>query len=107
MLGNKVHPIHFGYYYKRYSDQSLTCLYFQTHEQLWLEIAEKVTMCVQQIIEFAKMVPGFMSLLQDDQIMLLKGTNIDNISARCFSMRLHTWPFQGPSCSRHCLEQLI
>ena len=45
----------------------------QTHEQLWLEIAEKVTMCVQQIIEFAKMVPGFMSLLQDDQIMLLKG----------------------------------
>ena len=46
----------------------------QTHEQLWLEIAEKVTMCVQQIIEFAKMVPGFMSLLQDDQIMLLKGT---------------------------------
>ena len=38
-----------------------------------MEIAEKVTMCVQQIIEFAKMVPGFMSLLQDDQIMLLKG----------------------------------
>ena len=48
--------------------------FLQTHEQLWLEIAEKVTMCVQQIIEFAKMVPGFMSLLQDDQIMLLKGT---------------------------------
>ena len=30
-------------------------------------------MAVQQIIEFAKMVPGFMNLLQDDQIMLLKG----------------------------------
>ena len=30
-------------------------------------------MTVQQIIEFAKMVPGFMTLLQDDQIMLLKG----------------------------------
>ena len=28
---------------------------------------------VQQIIEFAKFVPGFISLLQDDQIMLLKG----------------------------------
>ena len=48
-------------------------IFLQTHEQLWLEIAEKVTMCVQQIIEFAKMVPSFMSLLQDDQIMLLKG----------------------------------
>ena len=30
-------------------------------------------MAVQQIIEFAKMLPGFMNLLQDDQIMLLKG----------------------------------
>ena len=38
-----------------------------------MEIAEKVTMTVQQIIEFAKMVPGFMNLQQDDQIMLLKG----------------------------------
>ena len=45
----------------------------QSHEKLWVEIAEKVTMAVQQIIEFAKMVPGFMNLLQDDQIMLLKG----------------------------------
>lgn len=45
----------------------------QSHEQLWWEIAEKLTMAVQQIIEFCKMVPGFMNLLQDDQIMLLKG----------------------------------
>ena len=48
-------------------------VFLQTHEQLWVEIAEKVTMTVQNIIEFAKMVPGFMNLLQDDQIMLLKG----------------------------------
>ena len=48
-------------------------LTLQTHRQLWVEIAEKLTVAVQQIIEFAKMVPGFMSLLQDDQIMLLKG----------------------------------
>lgn len=27
---------------------------------------------IQQIIEFAKMVPGFMKLSQDDQIVLLK-----------------------------------
>ena len=44
----------------------------QTHEELWCEVADKVTAAVQQIIEFAKMVPGFMSFLQDDQIMLLK-----------------------------------
>ena len=45
----------------------------QPYDRLWLEIAERVTLAVQQIIEFAKMVPGFMNLLQDDQIMLLKG----------------------------------
>lgn len=51
-------------------------LYFvvcqQTRSQLWSEVAEKITIAVQQIIEFAKMLPGFMDLSQDDQIMLLK-----------------------------------
>lgn len=51
---------------------------FQAHEELWLECAQKLTTVIQQIIEFAKMVPGFMKLSQDDQIVLLKaGTQID------------------------------
>ena len=37
-----------------------------------MELADKLTNCVQQIIDFSKMVPGFMQLLQDDQISLLK-----------------------------------
>lgn len=37
-----------------------------------MELADKITLAVQQIIEFAKMIPGFMDLSQDDQIMLLK-----------------------------------
>ena len=45
---------------------------FQAHETLWLECASKLTTVIQQIIEFAKMVPGFMKLSQDDQIVLLK-----------------------------------
>ena len=43
-----------------------------TNEQLWLECAQKLTAVIQVIIEFAKMVPGFMKLSQDDQIVLLK-----------------------------------
>lgn len=39
---------------------------------LYIELADKLTSCVQQIIDFSKMVPGFMQLLQDDQIALLK-----------------------------------
>jgi nuclear receptor subfamily 1 group F protein 4 len=37
-----------------------------------VECAQKLTAVIQQIIEFAKMVPGFMKLSQDDQIVLLK-----------------------------------
>lgn len=49
---------------------------FQAHEQLWLECAQKLTTVIQQIIEFAKMVPGFMKLTQDDQIVLLKAGDL-------------------------------
>ncbi|XP_054280037.1 probable nuclear hormone receptor HR3 isoform X5 [Macrosteles quadrilineatus] len=48
-----------------------------SHEQLWLECAQKLTTVIQQIIEFAKMVPGFMKLTQDDQIVLLKAGSFE------------------------------
>lgn len=47
------------------------------HEELWLECAQKLTSVIQQIIEFAKMVPGFMKLSQDDQIVLLKAGSFE------------------------------
>jgi len=49
-------------------------LYYKnmSHEDLWLDTAQKLTEVIQQIIEFAKMVPGFMKLSQEDQIVLLK-----------------------------------
>ncbi|XP_072161488.1 probable nuclear hormone receptor HR3 isoform X2 [Bemisia tabaci] len=48
-----------------------------SHEELWLECAQKLTTVIQQIIEFAKMVPGFMKLSQDDQIVLLKAGSFE------------------------------
>ncbi|XP_014212732.1 probable nuclear hormone receptor HR3 isoform X2 [Copidosoma floridanum] len=48
-----------------------------SHEQLWLECAQKLTNVIQVIIEFAKMVPGFMKLSQDDQIVLLKAGSFE------------------------------
>uniref|UniRef100_A0A336KVR0 Probable nuclear hormone receptor HR3 n=1 Tax=Culicoides sonorensis TaxID=179676 RepID=A0A336KVR0_CULSO len=43
-----------------------------SREDLWLDCAEKLTNMIQNIIEFAKLIPGFMRLSQDDQILLLK-----------------------------------
>lgn len=37
-------------------------------EALWLDCAEKLTAMIQNIIEFAKLIPGFMRLSQDDQV---------------------------------------
>ena len=46
--------------------------FVQASEDLWMHAAQKLTNVIQQIIEFAKMLPGFMKLQQDDQIVLLK-----------------------------------
>lgn len=43
-------------------------------EALWLDCAEKLTTMIQNIIEFAKLIPGFMRLSQDDQVRAI-GTN--------------------------------
>lgn len=39
----------------------------------WLDAAQQLTSVIQSIIEFAKLIPGFMKLGQEQQIMLLKG----------------------------------
>lgn len=37
-------------------------------EELWKDCANKLTDIIQNIIEFAKLIPGFMRLGQDDQV---------------------------------------
>nr|WCS71178.1 hormone receptor-like protein 46-2 [Pardosa pseudoannulata] len=56
---------------------AILCYKSMDHEQLWLDCAQKLTNIIQQIIEFAKMVPGFMKLSQDDQILLLKAGSFE------------------------------
>lgn len=41
-------------------------------EALWLDCAEKLTTMIQNIIEFAKLIPGFMRLSQDDQVSMVE-----------------------------------
>jgi len=48
-------------------------LYYKNlgQEELWLDCAEKLTQMIQNIIEFAKLIPGFMRLSQDDQVSVI------------------------------------
>nr|XP_021208302.2 hormone receptor 3 isoform X6 [Bombyx mori] len=48
-----------------------------TYEEMWLDCADKLTAMIQNIIEFAKLIPGFMKLTQDDQILLLKSGSFE------------------------------
>lgn len=65
------------------SSETINTYKSMSHKQLWMEVAEKITIAVQQIIEFAKMIPGFMDLSQDDQIMLLKAGSFELSLIRC------------------------
>ncbi|XP_076324587.1 putative nuclear hormone receptor HR3 isoform X1 [Tachypleus tridentatus] len=59
-------------------------LYYKNmaQDELWLDCAQRLTAVVQQIIEFAKMVPGFMKLSQEDQIVLLKAGSFELVLLR-------------------------
>ncbi|GBP64283.1 Probable nuclear hormone receptor HR3 [Eumeta japonica] len=69
-------------------------LYYNSmsYEEMWLDCADKLTGMIQNIIEFAKLVPGFMKLSQDDQILLLKsGTSrrpVENLFAGSFELAI-------------------
>ena len=55
-----------------------------------MESAQKLTTVITQIIEFAKMVPGFMSFPQDDQIVLLKGGTLLQLITIIFYATVYT-----------------
>ncbi|XP_058448120.1 ecdysone-induced protein 78C isoform X2 [Malaya genurostris] len=71
---NTNHKLEIVHEMFRKSQDVTRVLYYKnmSQEELWLDCAEKLTAMIQQIIEFAKLIPGFMRLSQDDQILLLK-----------------------------------
>lgn len=78
-----------------------------SHQQLWQAVAEKLTVAVQQIIEFAKMVPGFMDLSQDDQIMLLKAGSFELAlvrACRVYDADMNSVMFGDVCLPLHALE---
>lgn len=55
----------------------IVCFCLQGRAEGWLKFAKELTSLIQCIINFAKMVKGFQSLEQDDQIKALKQTVFD------------------------------
>nr|AAT08962.2 PHR3 [Plodia interpunctella] len=64
-------------YIKPHDVSKVLFYYSMTYEEMWLDCADKLTAMIQNIIEFAKLIPGFMKLTQDDQILLLKSGSFE------------------------------
>ncbi|XP_029436700.1 nuclear receptor ROR-gamma [Rhinatrema bivittatum] len=67
-------------------------------EEMWEQCAWKITEAIQYVVEFAKRMDGFMSLCQNDQIVLLKAGAMEVIlvrMSRAFNSENNTVFFEG------------
>ncbi|XP_030054035.1 nuclear receptor subfamily 1 group D member 2 isoform X2 [Microcaecilia unicolor] len=76
------------------------CSSGKSSQQVWDEFSQCFTPAVKEVVEFAKNIPGFQSLCQQDQIMLLKAGTFQVLMVR-FSMLFHpekALTFLGGGC---------
>lgn len=78
---------------------------------LWQQFAILITPSIQQVVEFAKQVPGFLSLIQQDQLQLIKSSFFEiwmvTIS-RMFNTTDNTLTFSdGTYIDRHQMDLMF
>nr|XP_020633725.1 nuclear receptor subfamily 1 group D member 1-like isoform X1 [Pogona vitticeps] len=62
------------------------CSNGKTSQQVWEEFSQCFTPAVKEVVEFAKSIPGFQSLCQQDQVMLLKAGTFQVLMVRFSSL---------------------
>ncbi|XP_078543692.1 nuclear receptor subfamily 1 group D member 2-like [Lissotriton helveticus] len=58
------------------------CSSSKTSQQIWEEFSQCFTPAVKEVVEFAKSIPGFQTLCQQDQVMLLKAGTFQVLMVR-------------------------
>ncbi|XP_075771868.1 nuclear receptor subfamily 1 group D member 1-like isoform X2 [Pelodiscus sinensis] len=58
----------------------------RSSQQVWEEFSQCFTPAVKEVVEFAKSIPGFQSLCQQDQVMLLKAGTFQVLMVRFSSL---------------------
>ena len=58
-------------------------------EQIWTEFSSQFAPAVKEVVEFAKQIPQFMELEEDDQVQLMKSGAFE-VSKRCQIYTLYT-----------------
>ncbi|XP_032642677.1 nuclear receptor subfamily 1 group D member 1-like [Chelonoidis abingdonii] len=62
------------------------CSNGNSSQQVWEEFSQCFTPAVKEVVEFAKSIPGFQSLCQQDQVMLLKAGTFQVLMVRFSSL---------------------
>nr|XP_033780836.1 nuclear receptor ROR-gamma [Geotrypetes seraphini] len=81
-----------------FTREEVASYHCKSMEEMWERCAWRITEAIQYVVEFAKRVDGFMSLCQNDQIVLLKAGAMEVIlvrMCRAFNSENNTVFFEG------------
>lgn len=75
----------------------------RTSQEIWESFSQCFTPAVKEVVEFAKGIPGFQELSQQDQVMLLKSGTFQVILITYFGI-LHTLNAKHVFHSLHSID---
>ncbi|KAG2468593.1 NR1D1 protein, partial [Polypterus senegalus] len=79
----------------------------RSSQQVWEDFSQCFTPAVKEVVEFAKSIPGFQALSQQDQVMLLKAGTFQNTVRLCELELLNRSGITNVETVEHLQETLI
>ncbi|KAL0985385.1 hypothetical protein UPYG_G00156220 [Umbra pygmaea] len=95
--------------WKVFSREEIHVYHSKTVDEMWQHCAVRLTEAVQYVVEFAKRIPGFRDLGQNDQITLLKTGSMEVVlvrMSRCFNTENSTVYFDGKFAGTELFKSL-
>lgn len=95
--------------WKLFSREEIHAYQSKSVDEMWQHCAVRLTEAVQYVVEFAKRIPGFRGLGQNDQITLLKTGSMEVVlvrMSRCFNTENSTVFFDGKFASTELFKSL-
>ncbi|XP_055019273.1 nuclear receptor ROR-alpha A isoform X1 [Boleophthalmus pectinirostris] len=96
--------------WKLFSKEEVQAYQSKTVDEMWQHCAIRLTDAVQYVVEFAKHIPGFRILSQNDQIALLKAGSMEVVlvrMSRFFNTDNNTVYFDGKYAGTEVFKSLV
>ncbi|XP_077432468.1 nuclear receptor ROR-alpha A isoform X2 [Vanacampus margaritifer] len=96
--------------WKMFSREEIQAYHSKSVDEMWQHCAIRLTDAVQYVVEFAKHIPGFRLLSQNDQIALLKTGSMEVVlvrMSRFFNTENNTVFFDGKFAGTEVFKSLV